>query len=163
MSDSLKEQLEEVQEKIASICDRIEDQAEDFAEDAQELWGKSRQELNKLSQRLADAAHQVQASSEEARLQGHLAAMDAGDHWQEMKHSVSSFLAHAAHKARPPLEHAALQAHLAKMEARDFMADAGKDLAEEFKGMVEQAEQRSKQAALDIKESCDGLIAGLPK
>lgn len=163
MSKSLSDHIAEIHQQFDDIIDKIEDGAEDFADEVKDLWGASKVQLKAVKARLAEASQHAQASGEEAQLQAHLAAMDAHDHWQSLKHNVNSLIAYVQHKTQPSIDHAALQAHLAKMEARDFMAENGHDLAQDFKNSIEKSQQLSQKAAAEIKESCDGIITGLPK
>jgi ABC-type transporter Mla subunit MlaD len=163
MSKSFGEYVEDIHEQFDKISDAIEERSEDFTEGTREIWQVSKLQLTKLKKRLDEAAQNFHSSSDEARVQAHLAAMDAQDHWQSLKMSIESLAAQAQRKAQPGIDHVALQAHLAKMNARDFMAEKGHDLAKEFKQSMERSQQLSSKAAADIKASCDGIIAGLPK
>ena len=163
MSNSLSKKIYEIRELFDDLCDKIEDESENFSEDVQELWGESKQHLKKLKGRLEDAVQDLKSSSQEASLQAHLATMDAHDQWQDMKGNLSAFASQVKNKTQPPIDQALLKAHLAKMEARDFINGPGKEIAKDFEKSVEKAEEVSLKAAADIKEYCEGVIAGLPK
>jgi ElaB/YqjD/DUF883 family membrane-anchored ribosome-binding protein len=163
MSKSFQDYVGEIHQCFDDISDVIEKGAEDLAGGGQELWLESKKHLSTVKNRLGEASEHLHSSSNEVQLQAHLAAMDAHDHWQNLKHTITSLLAQVQHTAQPTVDEVALQAHLAKMDARDFMAEKGHSLAEDFKRSIEKAQQLSCNAAADIKESCGGIIAGLPK
>jgi DNA repair exonuclease SbcCD ATPase subunit len=163
MLDAIKKNLQQARKSLASLADEIEDGAEDFAEEAQELWGKSKTQIDKFNQRLEEAAEKLHSSADETRLQGHLAAMDAHDQWQHLQHNVAAFAHQLGDKTKPTLDHAQLQAHLAKMDARDFVADSSKDIAAQFEASKTKVEEATFAASASLQKSCEGLIAGLPK
>lgn len=163
MLDQLKSHLEKSGEFLDRIVDQVEDEAEDFADDSRELWKLSKQHVRQLKARLSEASTQLDTASDEARLQAHLAAMDAHEQWQTLQHNVHAFMRYANDKSRPVLDHAVLQSHLAHMDARDFMKESGQAIKEDFHLSKEKVEQASMKAAADIREHCEGLIAGLPK
>lgn len=163
MLERIKEYIVEAGEKIEELSERIESKAEDFADDGSELWRDFKPQLSQLNSRLHEAAQRLQSGGEEAHLQAHLAAMDAADQWQALAGQLSAFAHHAGDQSRPLVDRAALQAHLAKMDARDFIAEQGEDISAKFQHSRDQLEQSSLKAAANIKESCEGLIAGLPK
>lgn len=163
MSNQFKSHLEKANELLEKIVDSVEDEAEDFADESRELWSSSKQQVQKLKQRLSQAAAYIDEASDDAVLQAHLAAMDAQDHWHGLQHTVRTFVQHAEDKSRPALDHTVLQAHLAQMEARDFMADGAQAIKEDYQVSKQKVEQASLKAAAEIREHCEGFIAGLPK
>lgn len=163
MSDPFKSNLEKANQFLERIVDQVEDQAEDFAEDSRDLWHRSKLQVQQLKKRLSQAVEHLDEASDEAKLQAHLAAMDAHDHWSELQHNVHVFVQHAEDQSRPVIDHALLQAHLAKMDARDFMAESADTLADDYRQSKQKVEKASLKAAAEIRERCEGLIAGLPK
>ena len=163
MLDQLKSHLEKANELLEKIVDTVDDEAEDFGDERRELWNISKQQVQKLKQRLSQASEHIDEATDDAVLQAHLAAMDGRDHWHNLQHNVHAFVQHAEDKSRPALDHTVLQAHLAQMDARDFMAESAHTLKEDYQVSKQKVEKASLKAAAEIRERCEGFIAGLPK
>ena len=49
MSKEIKEYVSEIHELFDEVSDKVEDSAADFADDARELWGETKQQLQKVT------------------------------------------------------------------------------------------------------------------
>ena len=163
MLEKINGHLEQARTSMLSLADKIEASAHGFAEETHSHWQQSKAKLVTVNEQLDDAILKLQSSTDEAKLQGHLAVMNAHDQWQYLQHNLTTFSRQVEAKAQPVIDHAALQSELAKMDARDFMAQHSKQIVDQYAISKTTVEQATLKAAGDIKQCCDGLIAGLPK
>jgi hypothetical protein len=110
-----------------------------------------------MKESMAAAEHSLQAKTDEARLQAHLAIMDAHDQWSYLSGPVTELAQHARQKGKTGLQHAELQAHLAKMEARDFMNEQGGPIRQEFEHAKEKLEQTSLKAVEELGKNLENV------
>ena len=157
MNDKLKDTIEKSRHHLAELIDKIEDGIEDIADESAELWDEARPRLHAMKASIVAAEHALQTKTDEARLQAHLAVMDAHDQWSYLSQPVTELARQAKQKSRPTLEHAELQAHLAKMDARDFLNEKGGQIRREFKQAKESLEQTSLKAAEELGKSLEDV------
>lgn len=157
MLDTLKNAVEKSQDHLEKIVDKIEDEFEDLSEDASELWADTKPRLRTFKDSLASAASALRTHTDEARLQAHLATMDAQDQWSYLQDTVTELARQARDKSRTELQHAELQATLAKMEARDFVNNQGQEISREYKVAREAVEQASEKAAQNLERSLENI------
>tara|TARA_R110000868_G_scaffold296644_1_gene556993 strand:+ start:110857 stop:111345 length:489 start_codon:yes stop_codon:yes gene_type:complete len=150
--------IKDAADALEKLTDNIEDGAEHFTEQSQYLWQRSKKQLKQLKARLAEANQHLESNSDEAQLQAHLAAMDAGDHWHDLQQHLSGFTESVKHKSQPVLDRSALQTHLAKMEARDFMAKASQKIIEQYQHSREKAAEQALKTAQKIQLQCESLL-----
>lgn len=160
MIDELKDAIEKSRHRLVYLIDKIEDEVESLADDSVELWQEARPRLQSMKESIAAAEHSLQTKTDEARLQAHLAIMDAHDQWSYLSEPVTELAHHARQKGQTGLQHAGLQAHLAKMEARDFLNEKGGQISHEFKHAKESLEKTSLKAAEELGKSLEN--AGSP-
>lgn len=158
MLKQLDSTVKEASEKLSKLGEHIEDSVDELADESQQLWQRCKRQLEQLKARLIEASHHIETNTDEALLQAHLAAMDAGDHWQELKHHLRDLGLSAKQKTQPVIDHSALQAHLATMEARDFMSESAHKVTEQYKHSKATATQAAVKAAQEIKQQCEELI-----
>lgn len=157
MSDKMKDIIEKSQEYLKEIADKLEDQYEDLSEEAAEVWQTAKPKLKALNQSLTKAAEAMKTQTDEARLQTHLAIMDASDQWTYLNKTVSELTRNARAKGTGEFEHAELQAHLAKMEARDFINKHSKEITREYHEAKEKIEKNSLKAAKEIEHGLETI------
>ncbi|CAH0992533.1 hypothetical protein SIN8267_02666 [Sinobacterium norvegicum] len=153
--DSFKDILEKSQRRLSDIADKLDDQREELSEDAAELWQQAKPKLGSLKESLTTAALSLQSQGEQARLQAHLAAMDAQDQWSYLSKTMTELTRNAQQKGRTELESAELQAHLAKMDARDFVNQQGEALSKDYQQAREKIEQASHTAMKELERSLE--------
>ena len=152
MLEKFKSELEETRVFLEDVVEKIEDQAEDITDDSQALWQKTKAKINEVKVKLAGASKKLHENTDEARLQAHLAVMEAHDQWSVLQHNVTAFNHQLENKTKPIIDHAQIQAHLAKLEATDFMAGPGQELVKQFAVSKEKVEKASLKAIQSIKE-----------
>lgn len=157
MLDDLKNSLEKTQEHLDDMLDKLEATAKDWSEEAGELWQDTRRHLHTLKDSLTSASESLHTQTDEARLQAHLAAMDASDQWQHLSEVVSAFSHHATHKTTQELQHANLQAHLATMDTRDFIDAKAPEIKREFNSAKEKVETGSVEAIKALEKSLEKM------
>ena len=160
MLEKLKKSLEKSQESLEEVVDKLDDRLEDVGEDAIELWQQTKPKLQHLKEVLSGAAKTLHTQTDEARLQAHLATMDAADQWSHLSHTVTELAQHTQSKGQSELQHANLQAHLAKMEARDFINTQGEEIRRDYKLAKEKVEQASQHAAESLEKSFQRIGEG---
>jgi len=158
MLDQLKATLEKSHHRLDDIIDKVEDRCEDLSEDVMELWQETKPKLRSLKETLVTATETLHSQTDEARLQAHLATMDAHDQWSYLSHTVTELAHHAQKKGQTELQTAQLQAHLAKMDTRDFMSEKGEQLSRDFQHTKETVEKASHDAAEDLERSLDTIV-----
>lgn len=136
--------LQDVREKLKSGADELGDKAGDY----RELLAEN---LHKMEGRLQEGLRYMHESTDEARLQAHLAAMEVGDWWR----GTSKELDQLSHKARTELDTAALKMHLAKLEAKDFMANDGKAYAQRFNKARKDAEAEAREVLKTLHQHAE--------
>lgn len=151
MLDNIKSDIAEAQAFIEDIVDKIEAQAEDLSEDSQVLWQQSKANVAIVKARLQKAAQYSVETSDAARLQVHLALMEANERWDTLQHTMTAFANQLEHKTEPVLSHAQLQAHLTRLEAADFFTGRGKEIINEFVASSKKVEQASLKAIQSFK------------
>jgi len=157
MLDQLKTTLEKSRHRLEDIIDKVEGRTEDLSEDVVELWQETKPKLRTLKETLVTATESLHSQTDEARLQAHLATMDAHDQWSYLSHTVTKLAQHAQKKGQTDLQTAELKAHLAKMDTRDFMSEKGEQLSRDFQRAKETAEQASHDAAKNLERSFDTI------
>jgi arsenate reductase-like glutaredoxin family protein len=157
MLDLLKTAVEKTQDHLENIVDKIEDEFEDLSEEASELWQDAKPRLRALNDSLASAASSLRTHTDEARLQAHLATMDAHDQWSYLQGTVTALAQQARDKGRSELQYAELQAHLAKMDARDFVNNQGQEISRDYRVARETVEQTSQKAAQNLERSLENI------
>ncbi|WP_101756933.1 hypothetical protein [Oceanicoccus sp. KOV_DT_Chl] len=160
MLEKLKESIDKSQQQLAHVVGKLEDQFEDVSEDVEKLWQQTQPKLHDLKSSLADAAKSLHTQTDEARLQAHLATMDAADQWSYLSETVSELARHAQSKGQHELQHANLQAHLAKMDARDFVNQQGKTIRQDYQQARDKLEQASHKAADSMERSFANIGQG---
>lgn len=155
MMDDLKDTIEKSHKHLVKLMDKIEDEAESLADESAELWREAKPKLQAMKASIATAEHSLQTKTEEARLQAHLAIMDAHDQWSHLSKPVTELANHARQKGKTGLQHAELQAHLAKMDARDFMNEKGGQINQEFKEARDSLEKSSIKAAEELGKNLE--------
>ena len=157
MNDPLKDTIEKSRQHLADLIDKIEDGFESIADESAELWDDAKPRLRAMKASIVAAEEALQTKTEEARLQAHLAVMDAHDQWSHLSQPVIELARHAREQGQPKLEHAELRAHLAKMDARDFLNEKGEQISREFRQAKESVEQTSLKAAEELGKSLEGV------
>jgi hypothetical protein len=157
MIDELKDAIEKSHQRLAYLMDKIEDEVESLADDSVELWQEAKPKLQAMQESMAEAEHSLQVKTEEARLQAHLAIMDAHDQWSYLSKPVAELAKHARQKGQTGLQHAELQANLAKMEARDFVNEKRGPISKEFEQAREKLEQTSLKALEELAKSLENV------
>lgn len=157
MLDELKQSLKKTQDHLDTMLEKMEDTAEDWSDEAKELWQDTRKHLQQFKASLVSASESLHTQTDEARLQAHLAAMDASDQWQHLNKVVSDFSHHAANKTTQELQHANLQAHLAAMETRDFIDQKAPQIKREFSNAKEKVESASMDAVKSLEKSLEKM------
>ena len=160
MINELKDAIEKSHHRLVYLIDKIEDEVESLADDSVELWHEAKPRLHAMKESMVAAEHSLHAKTDEARLQAHLAIMDAHDQWSCLSEPVTELAQHARQKGQTGLHHAELQAHLAKMEARDFLNEKGGQISHEFKHAKESLEITSLKAVEELGKSLEN--AGSP-
>jgi len=155
MLDELKTVLEKSRHRLEDIIDKVEDRSEDLSREAVELWHETKPKLKSLKKTIVAATESLHSQTDEARLQAHLATMDAHDQWSQLSHTVTELAHHAQKKGQTELQTAELKAHLAKMDTRDFMSEKGEQLTRDFQRAKEIAEKASHEAATNLEKSLD--------
>lgn len=167
MLEDLKSRLDFAAERLDDLVDKVEDQLDDFGEEAEELWQKSRVRITALGDKLKDASAKtiasIDAKTDEAELQAHLAAMEAREQWDNVAELVAQFAQDAKREAGSELDHAKVQAHLARLEAADFMAEQGHKISAEFQQSKAKVENASMKAAAELSEKFTGIISSLTR
>jgi exonuclease VII small subunit len=157
MLDQLKFVIEKSRHHLENIVDRIEDQSEDLSEDAMELWQETKPRLRALKESLVTAEQSFQTQTDEARLQAHLAILDAHDQWSYLSQVVSELAHHTQQKGQTELQRAELQAHLAKMDARDFLNEKGEQIRQDFGQVRKTLDHASQKAVDELEKSLDTI------
>lgn len=157
MLEELKSALKSAQVRLDDIVDKIEDTSEEWSEHTAELWQRTKPHLQSMRKSVSQAADSLHTQTDEARLQAHLAAMDAHDRWQHLSKTVSELTQHVARKTTHELQHAELQAHLAAMDARDFANENGPKIRREFNEAKDKVEAASHKAAQELEKSLEKL------
>ena len=157
MFDQLKIVVEKSRHHLEDIVDKIEDQSEDLSEDAMELWQEAKPKLRALKESLVTAEQSLHTQTDEARLQTHLAIMDAHDQWSYLSQIVTELAHHTQQKGQIELQRAELQAHLAKMDTRDFVNEKGEQIKRDFKQVGKTLEQASHKAVNELEKSLDTI------
>lgn len=160
MIDDLKEAIEKSQHRLVHLISEIEDEVESLTEDSVELWDETKPRLQAMKESMVAAEHSLKVKTEEARLQAHLAIMDAHDQWSYLSKPVTELAQHAQQKGKTGLQHAELKAALAKMEARDFLSGEGGQISQDFKHARETLEENSLKAVEELGKSLE--TAGSP-
>jgi hypothetical protein len=157
MIDELKDAIEKSHHRLAHLIDKIEDEVESLADDSVELWHEAKPKLQELQASMVDAERSLQVKTEAARLQAHLAIMDAHDQWSYLSKPITELAKHARQKGKTGLQHAELKAHLAKMEARDFLNEKRGPISEEFEHAKEKLEQTSLKAIEELAKNLENV------
>lgn len=153
MLDQFKSTVEKSQKLLEGIIDKIEDQLDGLSDDTAELWQSAKPKLQAMKESLITASESLHTQTDEARLQAHLATMDAYDQWSYLSATVTEVAKHAQKKGLAELQHADLQAHLATMETRAFMEKQGKEISRDYKIAKESVEKASHKAAQELERS----------
>lgn len=157
MLEELKSALKSAQTHLDDIVDRIEETSEEWSEKTADLWQRTKPRLQSMKTSVSEAADSLHTQSDEARLQAHLAAMDAHDQWQHLSKAIGEFARHTASKTTHELQHAELQAHLAAMDTRDFVNENGPKIRREFAEARDKVESASHTAARELEKSLEKL------
>ncbi len=153
MLKKMKNSVQKSQEHLENIVDKLDDEIEDLNEDARELWQEARPKIAELKDSLAKAAQALHTQTDEARLQAHLATMDAADQWHHLSEAMAQLAKHAQSKGQTELQHAQLQAHLAKMDARDFTKEKSQDIRRDFERARDKLEEAAHKTAESLERS----------
>ena len=98
MNDPLKDTIEKSRQHLADLIDKIEDGFESVADESAELWDDAKPRLRAMKASIVAAEEALQTKTEEARLQAHLAVMDAHDQWSHLSQPVIELARHARNK-----------------------------------------------------------------
>jgi exonuclease VII small subunit len=162
MLDQLKALVEKSHRHLDNIVDRIEEQSEDLSDDAVELWQEAKPRLRALKESLLTAEKSLHAQTDEARLQTHLAIMDAQDQWSYLSQTVTGLAQDAQKKGQVELQQAELKAHLAKMDGRDFLNTKGAQVQRDFKEVRKTVEQASQKAVEELEGNLEAIGKAWP-
>lgn len=153
--DDLKKLLEDASARLRDLREKVKTGADELGNKAGDYRETLTQSLNKMDGRLQEGLKHLHESSDEARLQAHLAAMEVGDWWRD----ASKALDQLSHKARTELDTAALRMHLAKLEAKDFMAHDGKAYVQRFNKTRKEAEAEARELLNYLREHTEKVAA----
>ena len=155
--DQLKNAVEKSRHHLENIAGKIEEQRDELSEEAHELWEQLQPRLRTLKASLVTVEESMHTQTDEARLQMHLAMMDARDQWSYLQKSVAGLADDAQKKARIGLQSTELQAHLASMDARDFLNGEGEQIKRDFRQVRKALDEASHKAAEEIEKSLDTI------
>ena len=127
----------------------------------QAFWQEAQLQLNQVETKLEAAQSALKQGSEEALLQGHLAAMEASERWNFMKESVEKAAQEGSRKAKTGLDYAVLKAHLAKMESIQFMQEDGKDWINHIKSSRVKATEKVAAGIITMSKHLDMIASNL--
>ncbi|AFV00549.1 hypothetical protein [Simiduia agarivorans] len=153
--DDLKKLLEDASARLKDVREKVKSGADELGDKAEDYRDALAASLHKMDHRLQEGLQHLHESSDEARLQAHLAAMEVGDWWR----GASKELDQLSQKARTEMDTAALKLHLAKLEAKDFMAHDGKAYAQRFNKARKDAEAEARDVLKYLREHAEKVAA----
>ena len=89
MPNKINETIKKSQHYLNHIIDKLEDHYEDLSDETTALWHEVKPKLHELNYSLARAVNSLHTQTDEARLQAHLATLDAADQWNYLSKTVT--------------------------------------------------------------------------
>jgi hypothetical protein len=157
MKDTLKEELKSTREKLGSLIHAFKEEAQEADKSMSALWKMAGEKLSGLDSRLDEATENLSHTGDEARLQAHLAFMEAKTAWQSGSKAMEAFAQRSARSTKTQFDHAKVQAHLGKMEIVSYIDGPGKALIKRFKLTKDQVERESVSALREMGKHMDDI------
>ena len=163
MTEETKSKINQARDSISRLTSNIDKKTEAWSDEGKAFWNRFKKQIAIVKDRLADASQKLETSTDEAKVQTHLALMEAEEQWDELQETIETFIRESKNVSRPVMDQAVLQAHLARLEARDLIKVSAEELLEKYENSKAKLEKASLSAATRISERCKGIIEGLPK
>ncbi len=157
LKDSLKQEIVSTRQKLASLKSALTQEGQDTDHSQPSLWQLAGEKLAGIDSRLDEATENLSHTGDEARLQAHLALMEAKCAWQAGSKAVEALVSSSVRQTKTQIDHATVQAHLGKMEIVSYLDGPGRDLVKRFKQAKQTVEQETVAAAREMGKHMDDI------